>query len=360
MMNNKKMENDYLNLLDDYGLLEEYTKSRGDFIEALTRRIYKSESEREKEHFLNLKMFAEKLKTESPEKYDEIYNRDKEIGFYQSWVMTFMSDYNLNLSILDQIFIGEFPTNSFNAEARKTNNGTLVLINKGLRLFLFNIAGSIIESLIYYNFSEEAYKKALGRVIYTCINYINERKHSIPLSEDKKQTSEIMRSVAYLSMSMRNFIFAHEIGHAVLGHLSKGKKTALETSIGKFEVEKRSYNMEFEADSYAQNLIINSNKESGYYNFAISGGIGFFMSHRILNLIKFKLGIKKQIEKKSQTHPQSSVRLKKIMSIIEENIDEQGNRMAKGFHVMFLNIYDMINEGEFKSENGKIIFVFKE
>lgn len=148
---------------------------------------------------------------------------------------------------IGETFVGEFPTGSANAEARKTANGFLILVNSGLVYFIKQIFEALVAP-------EEGHYRELA-ISFATINYLLRRDAeylpAFPIEGLDSLHVQILSSACY------DFVLAHEYGHILRGHLSSDANPAriLSTGVGAIPVLNMSWEQEYEADEFASNII---------------------------------------------------------------------------------------------------------
>jgi hypothetical protein len=147
------------------------------------------------------------------------------------------------------VFVGDFPTGSINAEARKTPNGYLVLVNTGLVFYL----AQIIRSL---NMEQVAEADRIESIAQATAAYI---RHGSPAAGPQPHAGGAGMFVAHLlSRACGDFVVAHEFGHLLAGHLDVAQrpKRMLATNAGNVAVIDKSWEEEHEADAIGFSLIL--------------------------------------------------------------------------------------------------------
>jgi hypothetical protein len=156
-------------------------------------------------------------------------------------------------------YVGEFPTGSVNAEARRTGNGYLILVNSGLPFFIKQVT----EALNAHEDVTRAAKstKTVDLLARILIAYL---RFGDPVFGPKPMTADLiaMRSL-WMSDACCEFVVAHEYGHVLAGHLDAGATAhALPTRAGAVDVIRKAWDQEFEADRIGYELTIGGSSEA--------------------------------------------------------------------------------------------------
>lgn len=174
------------------------------------------------------------------------------------------------LELPGEVYVGEYPRRDFNAHAVAGKNGTLILLNSGLRALLDRVGTAMGASLQTFTRLDD------GSIRLSTPTPDDERLH------DSATTSLARSLVAYLSQdqvpaparlrvpldthglfgfllaaSAENFAVGHEFGHLLAGHLHE---TAGHPDIQDWSAE--SLRREYEADELAALLLLRGQDES--------------------------------------------------------------------------------------------------
>jgi hypothetical protein len=183
--------------------------------------------------------------------------------------------------LTEKVFIGEFPTGEFNACASKVpdEDGYLFLLNVGFTDLIYTITkivfsqskwaninnkGEIVKSTIHGN-TEMSYKEAGSYLRNTIKQYVSLNEWVPTIGKKriilKGESRNMMTSM--LVFATMSFALAHEIAHAILGHLDREETFLLSVpNIGiDIEVIKKHHQDEIEADLLGGALIIHAQQE---------------------------------------------------------------------------------------------------
>jgi hypothetical protein len=205
-----------------------------------------------------------------------------------------MADINLP----DNLYVGIFPVDSYNAHIVKRGNGFLVLINTGF----IELVESIVE-VSQYQLDTEIKAKIINKWI---IDYLKNSK--IPTVHEREEIADKLNVkgksenglVNYLITAAEEFVLLHEYGHYALNHLAEKN----------FQNDRvyYSHKREYEADLWALNIqIIKSNRLADEYMRAIKIfgiyaflGIGALIEKYLVELFGQQIG---------NSHPSCSKRI---------------------------------------------------
>lgn len=165
----------------------------------------------------------------------------------------------------NELFVGIFPTGSFNAQVVKTTDGPLILINTGAEFLIFELTKLFVLSAINMDASETLEPvgqivnqrltegqvvEQIARLLY---NYITqgspEQVRKMPLP-----TGALIHMYAALATRTHEFLLAHEYGHIASGHLDKFPSANAIANPRSIEFNMKSVEMEMEADLVALNI----------------------------------------------------------------------------------------------------------
>lgn len=168
-----------------------------------------------------------------------------------------------------EVFVGEFPTRSFNAQVTLCDPGFLILLNSGLYSFVhlamkvlslsvefaeFDAQGKHIPSTRFGKspFAKAEEQEALLEIILAYLMY----KEPFKATRLPVQHSYKTKIAADLVAACVNFAIAHEYGHIIDGHLASSSIKSTDTASGPLEVITKNYQQEFEADGIGARLIL--------------------------------------------------------------------------------------------------------
>lgn len=155
-----------------------------------------------------------------------------------------------------------FILNSYNLCASQALDGYLVIVDETFFKMLFSLTNILMFSA--YNFIEEVEEENFKDLTKRLLNEYIEQKFFTPF--DSKETPEIKYLLGkdyitaefaiYLFNSFKTFMLAHEIGHCLLKHADSTIKKSFrgENKEVTIDIDKRSYECEFEADIFGYNL----------------------------------------------------------------------------------------------------------
>lgn len=149
-----------------------------------------------------------------------------------------------------EVFVGDFPTGSLNAEARRTEHGYLILVNSGLSYFF----RQVLVALCMRDPVGAEELDLIGQAIAAYVLHRDPAAGPQPLAGGHAA----MLSHA-LQRACGDFVVAHEFGHLLAGHLDvpAGLSRMLPVRDGReVPVIDKSWQQEFEADAIGFSLLL--------------------------------------------------------------------------------------------------------
>ena len=219
----------------------------------------------------------------------------------------------------DPIFIGVAPTYAFNASARNTGSGFLVLVHETLMHFVLQLSilmaglvnaeaqGAKLQPV--WNLSEA--KKFFFELINS---FLIDQKFEIPLRIGLKGGRE--HFIHFLFASTLDFIIAHELGHIVEGHCSKESKALkIPSDFDSFYSQSWAYSwqQELKADLFAMSIIKELYRDKVSDESTYFGAIIFFELAATINDALVKTGRLDSTDA-IRTHPPSRARRSIVIS----------------------------------------------
>jgi len=254
-----------------------------------------------------------------------------------------------------EFFAGEFPTGSFNAQACLVSNGTLLLLNTGLMVFLHKASKLVSHSIRFAPFGSDgkpilgteerddkpdtlSYAEQVDAFAELIVGYLfaeNDwvrRVRRIPFVTGAKAMLSAM-----VVNSAEKFVLAHEYGHAIAGHLSTSRTMVNRTPVGNVEFVAKRWEDEFEADLIAAMLMITDLprkierlEELFPLQFATAGPLFFFALDRLIT--KVALDIKGLNEICVITdHPPSDLRMQSVREVFQRIGGSPATQLADAY-----------------------------
>jgi hypothetical protein len=333
-----ELEKAYNQLLKDYGLEPPspcVSKSR--IAEVMNEFIYSDRrsghGDRISDHFRDIEDTVQRF-LESPEGFQQVLDAySKEI---EGAVRILVDHYNSPLTDI-KLLVREFPTGSFNAQAKLVPGGALILLNTGLMKLLHKAIKLMMLSMprveiqkgkpqdweayrtIYRSdyMWELEYTEVVALLVQLIIAYLGGN-----FSYARQFPSEGGLLGALTSMllsSCETFAIAHEYGHALKGHLMSPQTMFALTPVGEVEFVTNSHREELQADLLAAQLMIMSvprdNDEAlkfAQFECAAAGPAIFFALDRLVTKVQSELVGQNGIVPVYQTHPTSDQRAEMI------------------------------------------------
>lgn len=243
MFSREKLRLDYLTLLSEYGLTSPH--------------LYKPPRTVEQQQILDDittavgdKMIARIQPFDDPsfQSINYVYTDKSTLRNSNNRVLRLMSAY-MNIAhrpLRQKIYVGEFPTDSINAEARLTNNGYLILIDSGFIYFL----RQALEILNLTDLRQSQFWLSGLMAMYAI------RKNPVysPIHPSDSVNGII---IMILFNTICDFVLAHEYGHIIRGHLVHPMPPphVMHSAAGDLEVISKHWKHEYAADEFAFDLI---------------------------------------------------------------------------------------------------------
>jgi hypothetical protein len=275
-----------------------------------------------------------------------LFDGSGKVGRYLKDICRVLND--MNIPLAKEIYFEEFPTRQFNACVKPTPSGLLCLLNTGLLKLIYHVAvvsfgsvyGEINLNKVDKNFSLlDISTLAVIRII---INYLNGKDHTHVLIDGFSIEDDGLFAASGLSYAIRLFVLAHEIGHIALGHSENLGREIIashavdvvesEVNTEKYEnkvIVSRSQTEEFEADKFAQEILLHIDERKYFLAPIASGGLGFLIIHLMIITVYSKIsGISVADLSQSESHPSSLSRIKmldELLSVYYSNRDDREN-----------------------------------
>lgn len=165
----------------------------------------------------------------------------------------------LGVSISDKVYAGVFPTYSFNAQARKEDDGYLVLLDTGC----FETIETAVTVLLGPWTDNQKTKMLAGAIQNYCRHGKLTRSEDLEQIRTRKQNGiEIARDLEtaeqitpLLTNACERFVIAHEYGHIINEHLEGALHRTLRED-DELLVIVKDPEQEFEADLWALHMLI--------------------------------------------------------------------------------------------------------
>ena len=263
------------------------------------------------------------------------------------------------ISLSQPIYFNIFPTGEFNAGAYRTENGTLCLLNKGILKLIYSITYNC-----FYLLSERAFQtkkniksQVAGYVIKVICDYLTKNNLSPIFINQLELDKDSAMDVLCMNIAVRNFIVAHEVGHIVLGHIETENRLLMLDKDASIPITNRSYEMEFEADAFAQELLLYSDMQQRLPISIVSGGIAFFLIHLMILNVQAKLkGDIRLYQKTTESHPSTFERLQRLDNFLQPLLPTKESRVGLANCTVLQSILLEIEQFEISiEENEKLI-----
>ena len=233
-----------------------------------------------------------------------------------------------NIDLPQQMLFGEFPTRQFNACVQPKPHGLLCLLNTGLLKLIYHVcvassyavhAVPAAENKESQAFTAEAV--ATMMVIRLISNYLGGAEHRHVVPSALALRPEALYDATVLCYASRVFVLAHEIGHVVLGHQSVACERPLSYVIAGEKSIERSKEDEFDADGFAQQILLDLDAGKMFPEPLAAGGLAFLMIHAMILEVEAKL-LEQPIEQieDSESHPPTWSRIRRLDTFLSERL----------------------------------------
>lgn len=320
----KKIELAYLDFLEKFGLNVDFKGPDKNLKDKIDKEL-KDSAERE-----GMSISTSIIRVH-PEGLPRYYNLLKDLAKDVELGVKLNND-----SLKEEVFVGEFPTGSFNSQVMKVPEGYIVLINSGLlsliyqfmKIMSFSIAfaslddnGMPIKGTIRgeSELSKEDRIDAIVDLIFSYFEYKDSRFAKRYRAVGGAKGDLISTLTYYCEM----FAVAHEYGHILAGHLDKPIFDFIESPVGKIEILKKSMMQEHMADLIATHIMLPNLKkfkieEPDIHALDVAcGPILYFAIDILLNYVRTDMD--RHIRIPVSNHPLSHKRLEALLKYFTDN-----------------------------------------
>lgn len=254
---NEKLREQYLEYLAYYGVEPRLIPADADTLPAATIEHLKASSKASGDEFIA--ELLEKTYREGEERgRDETRHPANVIieSFAEEVEQSIRAIERYRVSLKAEVFAGEFPTGSINAQAVKVDDGFLVLINSGLLVVIRQVTEFLVAGDPDSGIDSEANRRTIDGVVAVLEAYLRFGDPFLgprPMSGGMK-----MLLVHFLGRACEMFVVAHEYGHVIAGHFDDEvmRLEQINTLVGPTSVIKKDWNQEFEADIVAHKILL--------------------------------------------------------------------------------------------------------
>jgi len=195
----------------------------------------------------------------------------------------------------------------------------------------------------------------LAVAVRVIINYLNLRTHEYPLPSNYKIQPWGALHATGISRAMKMFVLAHELAHVILGHCESNIKRTVAASNYNIDVILKSHKDEFEADLWAQNLLLptcNSNEEA--FSLGV-GGMAFLTVHLMILTVYAKIANQKfDPNKEVESHPSSQKRVEHIRTILDNKIEQKQRKEIFRLWSILLKLLELIQQSNIETQDETI------
>jgi hypothetical protein len=154
------------------------------------------------------------------------------------------------------VFAGEFPMGSINAEAVEVDGGFLILVDSGALVVMQQVGELLAGADADHPSDRTANATTIDGVVSALEAYL---LFGDPFFGPRRVSGGLTMLLRHaLTAKCRSFVVAHEYGHLIAGHFD-GRVMELEqlnTNAGPIGVIKKGWSEEFEADAIAQKILL--------------------------------------------------------------------------------------------------------
>ncbi|MEO1518325.1 MAG: hypothetical protein AAFV95_25125 [Bacteroidota bacterium] len=314
------LESEYLALLDRYQLS---AKQEKETFQERYRILQQRGQMRKGAQAVNANMWQELLsdlyrhqplsQEEKVQRFSQSIEETAPLQGEAVFVEHLLQDKDIQLS--EKVYYNVFPTGEFNASAYPTPHGFLCLLNRGILKLVYSIIYNSFYLLSNHQLVLATKDLDNEIAIYICkiiYDYLQKRKLSPIFINGLQLEKELHWSVFHMNVAVRNFIVAHEVGHIALGH-GRQQFRAISLEEENISVLKRSHQQEFEADLFAQDLLLYSDQNSSFPVDVVGGGIAFLLIHLMIWNVQSKISRVPQLYRQpTDSHPSSFARIQRL------------------------------------------------
>lgn len=243
----------------------------------------------------------------------------------------------LGKSIDKNVYIGQFPTGSFNAQVCPVLDGGLILINTGLMMFIYQVAKIMSFSMVAANFDEKG--QPIEKTVKSKSQYSHEQivsalsevvlayliaGHSTAAQRFPAEGGFRGIIAGNITTAAEKFVIAHEYGHVIAGHLNSPRTIVAKSGVGEINLISKSWQQEMEADALGayimiagEDRVIDSPEKLFNFQILVAGILFFFsLDDLITSCVE---GITGRQDLHIMTdHPPSAVRLKMLQELFKK------------------------------------------
>lgn len=356
----RPLRSKYLQLLETHGLTEpERPVSNADGLQIINSLLSSNDEHdasvaNDANQIFSMGMFSEILNDNS----FLAAQPDNAVDKYSETIVHFYA--KRGFAIGESIYFNEFPTGSFNAEIVHLDEGYLCLINTGLLRLVYKIAYCILNP-VRGDFSGElnslgisldtdvsesdmAFRNAITCLVDRCYMFLikgnlNPGMGSRPSGSMDPATFMALNN---LTIGMKSFVVAHEIGHCYLGHLRHANVCRRITPHGDIDALNINHQMEHEADTDAIKTLIMMDAEQNLFIPYYFGPLAFFYIQIILEILASKfIGAPVDLHKAS-THPPTPSRIRGVKEYLRKTLDNKSYEKVERLEYPFYLAADSI------------------
>lgn len=161
---------------------------------------------------------------------------------------------------LANVYVGDFPTGTFNAQATPIKGGYLILVNSGASVLIRTVYSLLASVRHLDRITKESDVVSIMGEVFESYQSSGDPMYG-PLNQAFGSDAIL---AAALTLACDRFMIAHEYAHVLAGHLvgSRKRLSSLSTPAGNINVSEKDYQMELEADRIAYELLIGTDQPS--------------------------------------------------------------------------------------------------
>lgn len=267
----------------------------------------------------------------------------------------------------ENVYFNVFPTGEFNAVARPAGGGYLCLLNTGLLRLLSNVAHAACfpvrvsddQILLDEKGAEDeeisSLEVTLAAAVKVILNYLRYEMHAYPMPTNRRLSPWGAIHATALARAMKTFALAHEVGHVVLDHCSSRCTRTVVVPTGELEVTSKSHRDEFDADLWAQNLLLMSDAVDLKRIPMAVGGIAFLTVHLMVLHVCCKLrGQPFHLDQPTESHPPSTFRLSRLRSVLEQTLAREQLERVLTLWALLARVLELIKLSDIQVSDEQV------
>lgn len=237
---------------------------------------------------------------------------------------------DLGFELPGPVHVDEYPHHSFNAQACRMRHGTLLLINSGLKMLIYDVALALNTSIVFASRTDantvhlqdrsaamvEREAKARDTLARALANYVLHTRLSAATKQEVDLTSRGLLS-SLMGHSGVIFAVAHEYGHLLAGHLDQPRSSTKHP-----EWIRKSHDQEFEADQIGALLALRVHNRTISANPTLAANLAAVGPFLFLAIDHLLNRVRAEVHELSgaivSDHPPSAIRAAALRTLLSE------------------------------------------